>query len=200
MTLEIEAKFYLNHPLTLRTRAFELGAQTITHRRLLRNLRFDDHKHTLSSRHQVLRLRTENEARLTFKKPGSSAGERMEYEVTVADPVATQQILEALGYQVFACYETYRQTLQLGAVRLMLDELPFGHFLEIEADDTSAVHAATQRLQLNWENRIQRSYLTLFQELCRTNNWSDHNASFARFTNLPAVTAAKLGVRAADSQ
>ena len=44
-------------------------------------------------------------------------------------------ILETLGYRPIAVYEKKRQTWLLGAVEVVIDELPFGLFMEIEGEE-----------------------------------------------------------------
>ena len=84
----------------------------------------------------VLRLRrTGARATLTFKRrlPGkSSIKQQHEEETAVADPDAMAAILEALGFTAALVYEKRRQTWRFGGAEIVIDELPFGLFMEIE--------------------------------------------------------------------
>jgi adenylate cyclase class 2 len=43
-----------------------------------------------------------------------------------------EKIIERLGYRLTAVYEKRRKYWQFGDVEVVLDELPFGQFMEIE--------------------------------------------------------------------
>lgn len=89
----------------------------------------------------VLRLRrTERRGVLTYKERGASASDikaRREEETEVTDADATHEILVALGYRPSLVYEKRRATWHAGDVEIVLDELPFGLFAEIEGAEAS---------------------------------------------------------------
>ena len=89
----------------------------------------------------VLRLRRIGpRAILTFKErlQGSSPiKHQLEDETTVGDPDAMDAILESLGFNPALIYEKRRETWQLGETEIVLDELPFGLFMEIEGEENS---------------------------------------------------------------
>jgi len=89
----------------------------------------------------VLRLRrVGSRAILTFKErlPGSSPiKQQLEDETTVGDPDAMDAILESLGLNPTLIYEKRREVWQLGETEIVLDELPFGLFMEIEGEENS---------------------------------------------------------------
>ena len=99
----------------------------------------------LDPRRRVLRLRRRGErAILTFKErePSPSAIKRQrEDETEVSDADALAAILEALGYRPTLVYEKWRTTWHLGGVEVVLDELPFGLFLEIEGEESQILEA-----------------------------------------------------------
>lgn len=95
----------------------------------------------LDNSRTVLRLRrVGGRAVLTYKErfPTASGIKRQrEDETAVADAGAMTDILDALGYRPALVYEKRRETWHLGAAEIVLDELPFGLFVEIEgAEDT----------------------------------------------------------------
>jgi adenylate cyclase, class 2 len=84
----------------------------------------------------VLRLRcVGSRALLTYKErfPNASAvKQHREEETAVDDPSAMALILGALGFKPLLVYEKRRQTWSLDRVEVVIDELPFGWFMEIE--------------------------------------------------------------------
>ena len=136
-------------------------------RQLERNWRFDDSQGSLQKQGIVLRLREDDKVRLTYKKKVNTIEQREEIEFAVEDANAARAFLQALGFHVVSGYEKYRETFKLGQVEILLDELPFGSFVEIEGPNLSAVRETAQRLSLNWDDRVQASYLDLMLQLER---------------------------------
>ena len=85
----------------------------------------------------ALRLRRVNgTAKLTFKqrRPSKSAIKyQQEEEVAVADAEAMAAILSALNFRPGLIYEKRRTRWKVGKAKVVIDELPFGLFMEIEA-------------------------------------------------------------------
>ena len=85
----------------------------------------------------ALRLRRVNgTAKLTFKqrRPSKSAiKHQQEEEVGLADADAMAAILAALNFRPGLIYEKRRTRWKVGKVTIVIDELPFGLFMEIEA-------------------------------------------------------------------
>ncbi len=191
---EIEAKFYLRHLALVRRRLLALGGRLLVSRQLERNLRFDTPQGALTAAGQVLRLRQDSQIMLTYKRR-LSGEERQEIEVEVDDLAASQALLEALGFRIFARYEKYRETFQLGPVKVMLDEMPYGCFVEVEGPTLQAVARAAADLGLEWERRIEASYMELFERLRRRLDLPFRDATFANFQGHPSASAEDLGVR-----
>ena len=86
----------------------------------------------------VLRLRRidkRSSAILTYKERfpvSSDIKQQREDETRVDDPDAMELILEALGFTPGLIYEKRRETWTLGKTEIVIDELPFGLFMEIE--------------------------------------------------------------------
>lgn len=75
---------------------------------------------------------------LTYKEKiptESGAKQKIEYETQVADVEAMEKIIERLGYRLTAVYEKRRKYWNLGNVEIVLDELPFGLYMEIEGKE-----------------------------------------------------------------
>ena len=89
----------------------------------------------------VLRLRRIDErAVLTYKErvgTRTDIKEQLELETGVDNPAAIEFILEVLGYYPALVYEKRRETWRLGKTEIVVDELPFGLFMEIEGEEQS---------------------------------------------------------------
>jgi adenylate cyclase class 2 len=86
-----------------------------------------------------------------------------EEETDVADAEAVAAILSALGYAPALVYEKRRETWHLGAAEVVIDELPFGLFAEIEGDP-DAILAAERALGLDALTPEPRTYPDLTRE------------------------------------
>lgn len=88
---------------------------------------------------RAMRLRRVNgEAILTFKQripTNSPIKHQQENETHVSDAEATHEILSALGFAPALIYEKRRTRWDVGKAKLVIDELPFGLFMEIEASE-----------------------------------------------------------------
>ena len=187
MPEEIETKFYISDLPSLRTKLMALGAIVKQIRVYEKNLRFDTERMALSAEKKVLRLRQDERTRLTFKGPGylqDSVLVRPEYEVEVSDFAQTRQILEGLGYQVYSLYEKYRETLNLDGVDVMLDEMPYGSFVELEGPSTQAVKALARKLGLDFNKRILFSYMVLFEHFRTTKDLAFCDLTFENFKDV----------------
>lgn len=99
--------------------------------------------HNLDPRRSVLRLRRAGERSiLTYKErvPSESAiKHQREDETEVEDASALEDILDALGYRPALVYEKRRTTWLMPGAEAVIDELPFGLFLEIEGEEKTIV-------------------------------------------------------------
>ena len=136
MPLEIEKKYRLTRTQwrALDKRLRELGCQP-------KPVEFEENTIYCGGRLNLggcaLRLRRVNgRAILTFKerKPSRSPIKfQQETEVIIAEPDAMAAILESLEFQPAVIYEKRRTRWQIGKAEVVMDELPFGLFMEIEA-------------------------------------------------------------------
>ena len=185
--IEKEAKFYVRDLKIIERKIKNLGGVIVQPRVFESNLRFDTHKRKLSASYQVLRLRQDTRARLTFKgpaDPNSEVSARPEYEVEISDLNTGRHILEALGYEVITIYEKYRTSYFLDTVEISLDEMPFGSFMEIEGSDTQHIQAMAGKLNLKWENRSALSYLHIFSQVKEMLGLSIRDLTFDNFSGL----------------
>ena len=199
---ELEIKLYLSNFTQVRKRVEELGAAKLQARIHEINLRFDTQDLILSKKGQVLRLRQDNLARLTFKGPSHSeegVRAREEIEFTVDNFHAARKFLTALGYQVLMIYEKYRTTYEWKGNHITLDEMPYGDFIEIEGPDPSLIHQICEEISLNWNARIFESYTVLFEQLRQKDGYPFRDLLFENFEDIN-VTPETLGVQPADLQ
>lgn len=93
----------------------------------------------------VLRIRkTQDKTILTFKKSiqnDFNVKQRIEHETEIADAGEIEKIIENLGFTPRLVYEKRRKTWHFRAVEIVLDELPFGWFMEIEGSLTAIAEA-----------------------------------------------------------
>jgi adenylate cyclase class 2 len=89
----------------------------------------------------VLRLRRVGKRGiLTYKErfpTRSTIKHQREDETRIDDPGAMELILIALGFTAALVYEKRRETWRLGKTEIVIDELPFGLFMEIEGTEQS---------------------------------------------------------------
>ncbi|HEX8747607.1 MAG TPA: class IV adenylate cyclase [Pyrinomonadaceae bacterium] len=99
----------------------------------------------------ILRVRrVEGRAILTYKEryPSSSSIKRQREEETGVDnPEALAAILDAMGLSPELVYEKRRETWHLAGAIIVMDELPFGLFAEIEGEE-KAIEEAEKLLEL----------------------------------------------------
>ena len=201
---ETEAKFYVRELSRIKSRLEELGARLVQERVLETNIRFDLPGAPLRAEGRVLRLRRDTEVKLTYKSASTKEQgvlSREEIEFAVEDFEKAKRFLEALGYEKLVYYEKYRTTYSVqpseGFIYIMLDELPYGNFVEIEGETVEAIHAVADQLHLNWKTAIGRSYNALFERARKSLNIPLQDLSFVEFKNIE-VDALHLGVQAAD--
>lgn len=197
---EIESKFYVRSLAAIERRLLTLGAACRVPRGFEYNLRYDDPEGSLLRERKVLRLRKFDDARLTFKGPGQAingALSRTEIELIVDNFENAQLFLAGLGYQVVMIYEKYRAIYELNGALITLDELPYGQFVEIEAENPEQIARLADKLGLNPKAAIPASYQGLFERLKQTRGLSMPHLTFEAFKGLE-ISPDELGVRPSD--
>ena len=196
---ETEAKFYIKNFPKMEARLQELKAHLIQTRVHEKNLRFDTPDQSLRKEGRVLRLRQDDAARMTYKGPSEKnegVMSRTEIEFVVDDFEKAKQFLESLGYKLLVFYEKYRTTYELDDTHIMLDELPYGNFIEIEGEDSTSIRAMAGKLCIKWEP-IATSYHGLFDRVCGPRKLDPFQLTFAAFGQ-SKPSPEELGVIAAD--
>jgi adenylate cyclase, class 2 len=103
----------------------------------------------LKEKAAVLRVRRIGETTiLTYKekvREDMDIKHRIEYETKVSDVEATEKIIQSLGFILNVIYEKRRKTWHFEDVEVVLDELPFGLYMEIEGT-ADAIEKAEKKL------------------------------------------------------
>ena len=87
---------------------------------------------------------------LTYKQRFASNSDikhHREDETPVVDPDAMEAILEALGFVPWLVYEKRRETWTLHKTEIVVDELPFGLYMEIEGTEKD-IHDIESKLAI----------------------------------------------------
>ncbi|PIE80690.1 MAG: class IV adenylate cyclase [Chloroflexi bacterium] len=183
--LEVEVKFLVADLAGFRERLLLAGGTPQKERIFERNIRFDTPDNTLLKKGELLRLRQDAAIRVTFKgevtaEVVSEAKVREELEVSVNNFETTAKIFERLGFAPVQIYEKYRETFMLNDVEIVLDEMPFGDFVELEGEE-SAIKTMSAALALDWSRRINDSYLGLMADLKQFHQLDFDDLTFANF-------------------
>lgn len=188
---EIEVKLYVPDLAQAAATLETQGAVLTAPRVFERNLRYEDPVGSFAQRGIVLRLRQDSRVRLTYKDASELIDgvlKRFEAEVEVSDFDTLDLILRKLGYVQQMIYEKYRTTYMLDGAEIVLDELPYGNFVEIEGP-LDKINALVQRLGWTTYPRVTLSYTSLFQRLRERHGLTAQNLTFADFVTVSLVDA-----------
>ncbi len=160
------------------------GATLKAERVYERNVRYENAENTLTNTGRVVRLRQDTRVRLTYKEPSSQSTAnvttRTELEVTVSDYDTMDLILQKLGYHSAWLYEKYRTTYELGDAEIVLDEMPYGSFIEVEGDAES-IEKVLQAIHLGDAKRLIGSYSDWFFRIKTALGLSFNDLTFDNF-------------------
>jgi adenylate cyclase class 2 len=163
--VEIEVKIKVESLAAVEQKLKAAGATLKAGRVYERNVRYEDAGETFTPAARVLRLRQDTQVRLTYKEPhdpvGGGVWARTELEVTVSDFETADLLLQKLGFHAAWTYEKYRTTYELEGCEVVLDEMPFGSFIEVEGEPDT-IERALSALGLADAPRITASYSDLF--------------------------------------
>ena len=183
---EVEVKLYTPDLAKVRAALEAADAALKTPRVFERNLRYENAAGSLTAQGIVLRLRQDDVAKLTYKADASMVDgivTRFEAEVEVSDFAAMDVILRRLGYEVALVYEKYRTTYALGDAEIVLDELPYGNFTEIEGD-VDTIEQVIETLGLGGARRMTASYTDIFAALKARLGLEMRDCSFEAFAGV----------------
>lgn len=136
----------------------------------------------LKEKKAVLRIRKiEDKTILTFKQRISNATDfkqQTEHETEVANVDAIEAIIANLGFFKGIIYEKKRQKWKLKNVEVVLDELPFGLYMEIEGKITD-ISLVEMLLEAEEFEVVHETYPYLTKEL-GTKNGETFEARFEK--------------------
>lgn len=144
MSIEIEKKYRIDaeRRSSLRSELELCGAEFIGREFEENTIYSSDHLRETGS---IVRIRkTDSRSILTFKRRIDNqfdVKQQIEHETEISDVAAAEAIIGELGLKPILVYEKYRDTWKFRSVELVIDELPFGDFMEIEGSITSIKEA-----------------------------------------------------------
>lgn len=180
---ETEIKLYVPDLQAVQKRLEAAGATLKAPRVYERNVRYDDAERSLTPRGIVVRLREDTRVRLTYKDEGKAEDgivSRFEAEVEVSDFDAMETILGKMGYSPYLLYEKYRMTYELDDAEIVLDEMPYGNFVEIEGE-AAMIKMLVGKLGLESAKQFEGSYSALFERLRQKLGLKFTNLTFENF-------------------
>lgn len=189
---ETEIKLHVPDLEKVAQRLRTAGATLAAPRVYERNVRYESVGETLVPRGIVLRLRQDSRIRLTYKEDGREIDgvlHRTEIEVEVSDFAAMELILSKLGYFPHMIYEKYRTTYTLDGAEIVLDEMPYGNFVEIEGDKDT-IESVINRLELQDAPRYAAGYAALFDRVRRHLGLHVKDLTFANFEGVAVPESA----------
>lgn len=189
---ETETKLYCPDLSAVARQLVIAGAQVVAPRVYERNVRYENSEETLADSGIVVRLRQDYRARLTYKGPGQVTNgimQRYEAEVEVSDFDTMHTILVHLGYHPYMIYEKYRTTYELDGVEIVLDEMPYGNFVEIEGE-TAAIEQIIQKMSFGHLRRYGNSYVGLFETVKHNLELDFRDLTFNNFDGITVPESA----------
>ena len=170
---EIELKFPLDEPESMRKRLLELGF--VSRGKVFEyNLVLDTPGRDLDSQGRLLRLRSAEGFKLTYKEPLEEGGlsqrfkAKKESELELSSLDTMRHIFHRLGFTAERAYEKYREHFtRENDVSAEIDRLPhMGWFLELEAAPEKIEEIAGS-LGLQMSEGLRENYFELYTEYCR---------------------------------
>ncbi len=115
-----------------------------------------------------IRLRKSGEDTiLTYKKPLTREGikKEIEYEVKVSDFNTMEKILKMMEFTKTTSYERYRAYFHKNDVEVMIDEFPYGVFVEIEGNEKNIIKISNE-LGFDMKYNLTDSCDTIYTQRC----------------------------------
>jgi adenylate cyclase class 2 len=106
-----------------------------------------------------------------------------EYEIEVSDFDQAYAMLTKLGFALALRFEKYRETFTHQGAEIVLDEVPFGTFMEIEGSQ-EAIRSIVTVLGLAFDTRLVSSYVDIFDTVCSTYKLPVTDITFEAFRSL----------------
>jgi len=197
---EREMKLYIRDSRALAERLRLSGAEEVREQTLEYNLRLDTPDGSLRKEGRLLRLRQDDRVSVAYKDQAEAHNgviKRREIEFIADDFQVALKLFKALGYEEIVVYEKYRAIYRLGDVEVALDELPYGDFIEIEAQSNVLIEGVVQMLGLDGSKAVDTNYLGLFERLKQALGFNFRDLTFDNFKGVD-VFWDDMGVEPAD--
>jgi len=141
------------------------------------------HGGALDEKGAIIRIRkTDGKTLLTYKRRTDSYGDvkrQIERECEVSDAAVIDAILLELDLEPQLVYEKNRETWTFREVEIVIDELPFGWFIEVEGSMT-AIKEAEMLLDLDELEAVHETY----PQLTASNGVANGDLIEARFRSI----------------
>jgi adenylate cyclase, class 2 len=175
--LEQEIKLSFDDIEAARQAVNAAGGRLVASRRLITDRLFDTTDSRLMREGATLRVRRDGDGGfLTFKGPlqPGRVKSREELETAVGDAATVETVLTSTGFRAVFRSEKYREEYTVDEVKLTVDEVPFGVFVEIEGAP-DAIDRMTERLGRTPSDHLLDSYPALWRRWCAAQGlaWGD---------------------------
>lgn len=165
--VEIEVKIKVPDVKPFHVQLQKIGAECIRPRHYEENTLYDFSNNSLYGKQQALRLRQlDKKSFLTFKGTPQKSRQfkiRDEFETEVKNTKETKKILKSLGLKPVFSYSKQRAIYKKKGVKICLDEMKIGHFIEFEGPQSNIVQLA-QTLGFSRKDFIKDDYITLLKQ------------------------------------
>lgn len=164
--VEIEVKIKVEDLSSFREKILQLGAKLEKERFLEENILYDFPSQILYRKRQALRFRIQGKkAFLTFKGAPQKSRKfkiREEYESEVKSQKQLRKILKSIGLVPVFNYQKQRTVLKKGSLKICLDELSIGNFIELEGKRNEIAKFA-KALGFSKDRYIKLDYVQLIK-------------------------------------
>lgn len=186
--IETEIKFYVPDLQQIEANLIQVGAVCTKPRILEKNVRYDLPDQQLTNARRVLRLRQDTQIRLSYKEPlerfpAEAFLSRVEVETVVNDFDAMDSILRHLGYVPYMTYEKYRTTYELAGGEIVLDEMPYGNFVEVEGK-ADQIKQIIHQAGLSNAHHVDAGYVALFRMVKAKLHLTFTDLTFSNFADI----------------
>ncbi len=196
MPIETEIKFFVEDFSQIHERINSLG-YSCSDWYFEQNLVFDYESGALRQKDILLRIRRGLADKVTLKLPADEINltykQREELESELADPGAMEKIFNCLGLQVWFRYEKFRRTCRLDEIKVCLDILPFGYYVELEGMEHK-LNRAAEELGIEYEQSSIKTYHELHQDFQKESGL-EPDPNFVFSAGQKEILAQKLNVK-----
>lgn len=180
--IETELKFKIENPKTIleKLKNAEFIGSTFQ-----KTIRFENNNE-LKEKGLFLRVRSGFKNVITLKSKIKGASEdlykREEIEFEISDIDSMRQIINKLGYNDEMIMEKYRTVFNFKECEIVIDELPFGFFVEIEGDENK-IYQVAEILGFNPKDNLKVTYWDVFEKYKEDNNLKELGKSIVFLKN-----------------